>query len=963
MVDRRQQHMSLPDQTSPPSSLPSLTVETGFEAGFWGAIGRGLPDPLLVLDRFGTILGVNPSLLKLSGQSESELLGGSVSLLLEDMAFETFPPAVKDVRLKTRDGRKLPMESAWSCLPMEFPDDQPRAVFVGVLRELTHRLDCRESLGRAEERLATLSANLPGVLFQRVMLTDGSLRYPFFSEGVRQVLGFGPDEVRVAGDGCLDVIHWADRDDYLAVVRASADTLQACREEFRVVTKEGEVRWLRGTSQPRRLADGTLRWDGLLLDVTDRKQAEQKLQMIMDHAADSIVTLDMEGRIESVNAAVESLFGYSAAELIGQSIAMLMPEPYRSHHHDYVTRYLESGEGQILGRGPRELMGLRKDGSTFPFEIATSEVRLEGRRLFIGIGRDVTQRKSTEAALHETQQRLSEVTANMPGVLFQRLLHPDGRIEYPFMGEGVRDLVGLDAAEVMADASLMIRSIDESLRDSFLEEVKRSAQTLQPIEIDLLVNRPDGRKVWTRSNSRPRRLEDGTIIWEGVILDVTDRKKAEDEVLFLAYHDPLTKTANRALLLDHFGEAAANAGPNSLVALISIGIDRFSIINTTLGHGFGDQLLIKLAERLDTCLSPGDTLARVGGDRFMLLLTGLADAAEIMITVEQIMIRLQDPIKVGEEEIEITASAGVSLYPQDGADGDTLAKNADAALLRAKSSGPGSCHRFAPEMNAGVVRTLSLQNRLRRALEQEEFVAFFQPQVELTEGRIVGMEALVRWMSPSGMVPPVEFIPVAEEFGLIDGICEQVLRSCCSQLRHWQQEALPVVPVAINISGRQFQQPRRLIQLVEDALSEHGLDPRLLELELTESSAMTDPQTAISVVERLRERGLACSIDDFGTGYSSLSVLKSFPINKLKIDRSFVMDIDKDPNDAAIVTAIVAMAHALKLTVVAEGVETKEHLDFLRNLGCDQIQGYLFSRPVPASDMREMLRTSRRLAL
>jgi EAL domain-containing protein (putative c-di-GMP-specific phosphodiesterase class I) len=266
-------------------------------------------------------------------------------------------------------------------------------------------------------------------------------------------------------------------------------------------------------------------------------------------------------------------------------------------------------------------------------------------------------------------------------------------------------------------------------------------------------------------------------------------------------------------------------------------------------------------------------------------------------------------------------------------------------------------------MNAGVVRTLSLQNRLRRALEQEEFVPFFQPQVELTEGRIVGMEALVRWMSPSGMVPPSEFIPVAEEFGLIDGICEQVLRSCCTQLRHWQQEALPVVPVAINISGRQFQQPRRLIQLIEDALTEHGLDPRLLELELTESSAMTDPQTAISVVERLRERGLACSIDDFGTGYSSLSVLKSFPISKLKIDRSFVMDIDKDPNDAAIVTAIVAMAHALKMTVVAEGVETKEHLDFLRNLGCDQIQGYLFSRPVPASDMREMLRTGRRLAL
>ena len=347
----------------------------------------------------------------------------------------------------------------------------------------------------------------------------------------------------------------------------------------------------------------------------------------------------------------------------------------------------------------------------------------------------------------------------------------------------------------------------------------------------------------------------------------------------------------------------------------------------------------------------------------MLLLTGLSDDAEIMITVEQLLTRLQDPIAIGEEEIEITASAGVSLYPQDGADGETLSKNADAALLKVKSVAPGTAHRFEPEMNAGVVRTLSLQNRLRRALEQEEFVAFFQPQVELKTGRIVGTEALVRWMSPSGMVSPAEFIPVAEESGLIDGICEQVLKSCCTHLRHWQQEALPVVPVAVNISGRQFQQPRRLIQILETALSENGLDPRLIELELTESSAMTDPQTAISVVERLRERGLACAIDDFGTGYSSLSVLKGFPISKLKIDRSFVMDIDKDPNDAAIVSAIVAMAHALKLKVVAEGVETKEHLEFLKSLGCDQIQGYYFSRPVPASDMREMLRSDRRLVI
>jgi len=932
-----------------------------WDAGFWAAIGQGLPDPLLVLDRKGLILAVNPALLTLAGQGEADLVGSAVAHLLDDMAFEPFPPLIRDVRLRTRDGRKLPMESAWSCFPMDFPDEQPKAVFVGVLRQLTQRMECRESLGRAEEQLEVLTANLPGVLFQRVMSSDGSLSYPFFSEGVRQILGLGPEELRVASDGCLDVVHWADRDDHLSGVRRSAQSLEPCREEFRVITKDGDVRWLSGSSRPRRQSDGSLRWDGLLLDVTDRKRAEQKLQMIMDHAADSIVTLDIEGRIESVNAAMETLFGFSAAEMIGQPITMLMPDPYRSHHQQFLDHYLESGEGQTLGRGPREMIGQRKDGSSFPFEIATSEVRLEGRRLFIGIGRDITERKKTETALQETERRLSEVTANMPGVLFQRVLRTDGTIEYPFIGEGIRDLFGLDSSAVMRDPNLMIDAIDVEIRDAFLDQVNRSARTMEPVEIDLLIHGPNGRTSWARSSSRPRLLGDGSVVWEGVILDVTDRKKAEDEVLYLAYHDPLTKTANRALLLERFAEASAVPADAGLLAVVSLGIDRFSIINTTLGHVFGDQLLVKLAERLATCLSPGDTLARVGGDRFMLLLTGLADAAEIMITVEQIMTRLQDPIAVGTEEIEITASAGVSLYPLDGGDGEALVKCADTALLRAKSSGPGSIHRFVPEMNAGVVRTLSLQSRLRRALEQEEFVAFFQPQVDLAEGRIVGMEALVRWMSPSGMIPPVEFISVAEELGLIDGICEQVLKSCCTHLRHWRDEGLDVVPVAVNISGRQFQQPKRLLHLVEEALKENALDPHLLELELTESSAMTDPQAAIAVVDSLRERGVACSIDDFGTGYSSLSVLKGFPISKLKIDRSFVMDIDKDPNDAAIVTAIVAMAHALKLKVVAEGVETQEHLDFLRNLGCDQIQGYFFSRPVPASDMREMLRTSRRL--
>ncbi len=811
----------------------------------------------------------------------------------------------------------------------------------------------------------TISRNLPGVVFQRVLAADGTLDYPFFSEGVRAILGFSPEEMRVTGQGCLDVEHWADRAEHMQTVRQSARTLQLCLEEFRAITRDGEVRWLRGTSQPRPDGNGGIRWDGVLIDVTESRRAEQTLQMVMDHAADSIITLDGEGRIVSVNAAVERLFGYSAAELAGQSVSRLLPDSFGSGHDEYIVRYQQTGEGRILEPGPRELVGRRKDGNAFPFEISTSEVRLEGQRLFIGIGRDITRRKETEAALFATEQRLLDISVNMPGIVFQRSLSPDGRIGYPYVSRAIQDILGLDPALAPFDSEPFLAAISVDMREAFIAKVHHSARTLAPLEDDLLLTDAGGGKRWMRSWSRPRRLADGTVMWDGVMLDVTDRKWAEEQLTYLAYHDPLTKAFTRAHLLERFDTLAGKMlKDGQLLALVSLGIDRFSSINTTLGHAVGDQLLIRLTERLFGCLNEGDVLARVGGDRFLLLLTGMPDVAEIAITVEQFMTRLRDPFALEDEEIEISACAGISIFPQDGINGETLARDADVALARAKAVGPGTMLSFVPEMNARASRTLTLQNRLRRALEREEFVPFYQPQVDLESGEIIGMEALVRWFTPDdGMISPADFIPVAEEFGLIDGICEQMLRACSRQQLLWREEGLRVVPVAVNISGRQFHQPKRLVQSLEAVLAETGLPPSLLELELTESSAMSDPQQAVSVISVLRERGLVCSIDDFGTGYSSLSVLKSFPIGKLKIDRSFVLDIASDPNDAAIVTAIVAMAHALKLKVVAEGVETQQHLEFLRNLGCDQIQGYFFSRPLPAAEMGRLLAEGRRLTL
>ena len=817
-------------------------------------------------------------------------------------------------------------------------------------------------LREAEARLDGIAACVPGLVFQRVMSADGSIGYPYFSEMVREVLGFLPSDMGVNSKGCLHVIHWADRDGHIDTIRRSAETLAPCDEEFRAITADGSVRWLRGASRPRRTDGGDIIWDGVLVDITAAKRAELRLEMLMDHAGESIVVMDAEGRIDAANAAAQQLFGWTADELAGKPFDELLPDTLRC------PTLLESEsecESCIVGRGPRELQGLRKDGSVFPLELSTSEVRLEGHRLFVGIGRDITQRKNTETALRETEHRLRAIAANMPGMVFQRLLRADGSIEYTYVSDGCRAVLGVEPNQLMADPDILLEAIPASERQNFLAALGKSARTMEPFEEDLGVFGPDGRRRWLRGQSRPTKREGGDIIWDGVMLDVTDRKLAEQRLSFLAYYDPLTRLPNRAAFVDRFTEAREQAKlRHGLIAVVSVGIDRFGIINATMGHAIGDQVLMAVADLMQAALGRYDVMARASGDRFLLLVTGYASKRELQDAVEKLHAAAQATVTVAGQDFDISASMGSAAFPRDGEDSETLIKNADAALQLAKAQGAATLRFFTKEMNDRATKTLSMQTRLRRAVEHGELFPFYQPQVDLISGQVVGMEALVRWNSADlGMVSPVEFIPVAEESGLIDAVCEAMLTECARQNKEWQDQGLSAIPVAVNVSGRQFQYARRLLSACERVLSTSGLDPRYLEVELTESSAMRDADNAIAVVQQLNDMGINCAIDDFGTGYSSLSVLKRFPIRKLKIDRSFVMDITTDPNDAAIVAAIIAMAKALKLKVVAEGVENQEHLDFLRDLGCDQIQGYFFSRPLPADGMRQLLHEGRRMAL
>jgi diguanylate cyclase (GGDEF)-like protein len=450
----------------------------------------------------------------------------------------------------------------------------------------------------------------------------------------------------------------------------------------------------------------------------------------------------------------------------------------------------------------------------------------------------------------------------------------------------------------------------------------------------------------------------------GVLNDVTGIKHYEEQLEMHASVDSLTGLANRNVLKDRIRHAIAAAQrQRNMIAVGFMDLDNFKFVNDSLGHSIGDELLKRVAERLSSCLRGQDTIARYGGDEFAFVLAGQHEEKSVALLMERILKVLDRPFHIDHNKFFISCSIGLSFYPRDGEDVDTLLKNADAAMYRAKERGRNNFQFYTPAMNQKVTDRLSLEAKLRQALEADEFVLHYQPKVELATGRIVGVEALLRWNAPhGGLVAPSTFIPLAEETGLIVPIGEWVLNTACSHIRALRETGLAPVQVAVNISARQFES-RNLVELVNKALMKSGLEAGLLELELTESLVMQNPEEVIRVLLDLKDMGLHLSIDDFGTGYSSLSYLQRLPVDRLKIDQSFVRDIGADPNDAIIARAVISLGHNLGMSVVAEGVSSNEQLQFLRRNGCDEMQGFLFSQAVPIHELALMLREDRKLLM
>jgi diguanylate cyclase (GGDEF)-like protein/PAS domain S-box-containing protein len=573
-----------------------------------------------------------------------------------------------------------------------------------------------------------------------------------------------------------------------------------------------------------------------------------------------------------------------------------------------------------------------------------------------GIIQDVTAHERAYHALREAERRYHSLFDNAIEGIFRTT--PEG--QYLDANPALARLYGYESAEELIQSLRDIRAqlyVDSGRREEFMRII-RARGSISGFESQ--VYRKNRDIIWISENARVVYGETGAAIcYEGTVEDITERKLYEARIEQQANYDTLTGLANRSLLLDRLQQSILSAASYGVrLAVAFVDLDRFKYINDSLGHQVGDDLLCEMARRLKSCTRDTDTVARLGGDEFVLLFNGLSEADSIAPTIERMLAIVAEPWSTSTSVLELTCSAGVAIYPDDGEDVQSLLKHADSAMYRAKERGRNNVQFFTADINAMMTERLELESGLRRALEREQFRLYYQPRIDLKTGAIIGAEALMRWqVSEDEVISPARFIPVAEETGLIVPMGTWALEAACAQNLRWLQAGLPPLVISVNVSLRQFQRDN-FTQMLSAVLHGTGLPASLLEIEVTESVVMHNAERLIDMLCNIKAMGVQIAVDDFGTGYSSLSYLKRFPVNRLKIDRSFVQDIALDPDGEAIVRTIIALGHNLGMRVVAEGVENAHQVKYLRDNGCDELQGFYFGRPMPAEQFESMLLAS-----
>ncbi len=674
-----------------------------------------------------------------------------------------------------------------------------------------------------------------------------------------------------------------------------------------------------------------------------------------------------EGTMVDVSPTIEQLLGITRDEWLSRFAVW-----QEAVHADDLERVLAESERSVATGEPFriEYRAFHRDGRLR--WIREDSVLISDDRgaplYWLGLMLDVTDLRNARRELQETQSRYGALVEQIPAVVYVDLV--DEHMTTSYVSPQIQDLLGVSPEEYIEDSDLWANMLHPEDRDEAMATYLRGRASGEPFVFEYRLIGRDGRVVWFRDSAIVLTDADGRPhLIQGVMLDITERKAAEAQIAYLAYHDKLTGLPNRAMFDELLGLSLARARRNDLgVAVVSVDLDNFKLVNDSLGHDAGDDLIVQLAERLRYAIRDTDLVSRPGGDEFLLLLAdidrtppmpGGQDGATIV--AESVAMRVQESLneafEVGGTELYLTASLGISVFPLDADGAVDLVKNADAAMFKSKKSAPGGyiVHTAA---DADAMSQLSLSTRLRKAVEQKQWTLHYQPLIELATGSMYGVEALIRWPEPNGgLVPPGEFIPLAEEMGLIEAIGDWVLEEICRQDAMWRAEGL-TLEVGFNLSPRQLWLPE-LVDKIVSPIVIAGLDPTRVTVEITESTAMTDPDRTVEILRKMKDRGLRLAIDDFGTGYSSLSRLRDMPVDILKIDRGFVREVDLDQNAGSMVSAMITLASNLGMAPLAEGIETEEEWRFLADRGCELGQGYFFSRPVPPEEILALYRRSK----
>ncbi|HEV8611778.1 MAG TPA: EAL domain-containing protein [Thermoanaerobaculia bacterium] len=907
-------------------------------------------DAIVTVDAQGRILEFNPAAERMFGFPRDGAVGQPIAELIvppsapeghrQGMAryLTTGETAIIGKTLEMTamrsDGSEFPIELTVTRLPS---DGDP--IFTAFMHDVSERTRAETALRESEERFR-VAAQISTDLVYEWDLETGKVVH--FVSGMP-----GAQSLPSTREEWENLLHPDDRERVVASVRRTLETGQLSFEEYRVVLPDGSVRVRIGYGKLIRDAQGRpSKWIGVNKDVTERrrtevalKESEQKLRTLVGNVPIVLFAIDRDGTFtHSEGKGLEAL-GITPREVVGRSVE----DVYRDHPDilDHIRRALA---------GEVHTATVRIGDAAFETRYAPyrDDESLVGG--VIGVAMDVSERWRAEQALRASESRYRTLyERNLAGVFRATA---DGWLLD--CNESFARIFGYASpAHALRQPALdfYLRPGD---RNTFLTRLRETGSLNN---FELAARRRDGTHIWVLENATLVEGPDGVgPLIEGTVIDITERKRAEEQVRHLAFHDALTGLPNRLLFNDRLTMALAQAhrGRQKLATLF-LDLDRFKVINDSLGHGVGDELLRRVADRLRVCTREEDTVARLGGDEFIVLVPRLASDEDAEIVARKILSAIRLPFAIEDRDYFLTTSMGVSLYPIDGIDAETLVQNADTAMYRAKDQGRDNYQLYAPAMNTRANERLSLENRLRQALQRQELVLYYQPIVDLSTGRVRGAEALLRWRHPErGLLPPAEFITLAEISGLITPIGKWVLETACEQIREWQALGHPRLTVSVNLSPRQFQQAD-LVSEVAAALAAAEIEAGCLDLEITESSAMENAERTINTLWELRRLGVGISLDDFGTGYSSLNYLKRFPIDRVKLDRSFVRDVVKNSEDAAIVRAIIAMAHTLKMVVVAEGVETEDQLAFLRQHQCDEMQGFLFSPPVASADLLKLL--------